>query len=149
MAAKCPLCQGETQILTRFRNASRAWVNIREVETTYECSCGMTWTEGFSNIEESDMEMAYKDASLQVLAKSTDQMHQHLATNLAAPKYDHPLLWHAAENLTAHRYHRETGLYPPKMASGVGFDWSSLLQWLAKNLPSIIAFLLTIFAVVP
>ena len=63
----------------------------------------------------------------------------HAAHNANA----HPLLWAAAEGITVHRYQRQTG----KTIGGPGFDWSTVLQWLIDNLPTIISLLLMIFGV--
>lgn len=52
----------------------------------------------------------------------------------------HPRLWKVLEMMVAHRYERETGT-----EMGIGFDWSTIQQWLVANWPTILRFALSIF----
>ena len=85
--------------------------------------------------------MNFQQALLAATKQSTVVDSEKQAIEHAvATSADHPLLWATAEHIVRRRYHRDTGTTLPQ-----SFDWSTILPWLIKNLPSIISLLMMLF----
>jgi hypothetical protein len=84
--------------------------------------------------------MTFRDAILEAAGKTTLTKRQRAALERAKAER-HPRLWRAFENVVRIRYERDTGKKLPAQ-----FDWSTILDWLITNLPTILPLILTLFA---
>lgn len=87
--------------------------------------------------------MNFKEALLEAALQANDSLNkkQKAAINLAKTE-KHKLLWKALENRVRVSYERDTGEKLP-----ASFDWSTILAWIIKNLPTILSILLMLFGV--